>query len=84
MLWASRPFLGGRRMGRGSGPDLAASRGATSASVSTMRRARCVTGTLCDRHAEGHPHVNYGSLVPMVNSSRTGMCGYVGPADPPR
>jgi len=42
------------------------------------------SGALCDGHAEGHPHVNYGSLVPVVNSPRTGMCGYIGPADPPR
>ena len=40
-------------------------------------------GTLCDEHAEEHPHVNYGDPVPLVNSPRMGMCGYCGPADPP-
>jgi hypothetical protein len=40
-------------------------------------------GTLCDTHAQGHPHADYGEPVPLVNSPRTGMCGYVGPADPP-
>ena len=40
-------------------------------------------GTLCDRHAHGHPHTNYGDPIPLVNSPRLGMCGYEGPADPP-
>ena len=40
-------------------------------------------GTLCDQHAETHPHEDYGELVPIVNSPRLGMCGYCGPADPP-
>lgn len=40
-------------------------------------------GTLCDRHAAGHPHEDYGEPVPLVNSPRVGMCGYDGPADPP-
>ncbi|MDY0042797.1 MAG: hypothetical protein RBS57_21000 [Desulforhabdus sp.] len=40
-------------------------------------------GTLCDRHAKDHPHDEYGEPVPLVNSPRIGMCGYVGPADPP-
>jgi len=40
-------------------------------------------GTLCDRHAHGHPHTNYGDPIPLVNSPRLGMCGYDGPADPP-
>jgi hypothetical protein len=41
------------------------------------------TGNLCDHHAAGHPHDNYGEPLPMVNSPRLGMCGYDGPADPP-
>ena len=40
-------------------------------------------GTLCDRHAEEHPHQDYGEPVPLVNSPRVGMCGYSGPAEPP-
>lgn len=41
------------------------------------------TGLLCNMHVEEHPHYNYGDPIPLVNSPRTGMCGYVGPADPP-
>ncbi|MEK7440238.1 MAG: hypothetical protein AABZ78_05535 [Chloroflexota bacterium] len=40
-------------------------------------------GFLCDEHAEGHPHDNYGEPMPLVNSPRVGMCGYDGPAEPP-
>jgi len=40
-------------------------------------------GTLCDEHAEEHPCDEYDGLVPLVNSPRTGMCGYMGPAEPP-
>lgn len=42
-----------------------------------------VEGTLCDEHAETHPHDNYGEPMPLVNSPRVGLCGYTGPADPP-
>ncbi len=42
-----------------------------------------VWGTLCDEHAETHPHHNYGEPMPLVNSPRVGMCGYTGPAEPP-
>ncbi|MCS3628409.1 hypothetical protein GGP85_002097 [Salinibacter ruber] len=41
------------------------------------------SGTLCDEHAEEHPHDAYGAPMPIVNSPRTGMCGYTGPAEPP-
>ncbi|HRW06483.1 MAG TPA: hypothetical protein P5121_15370 [Caldilineaceae bacterium] len=41
------------------------------------------SGLLCDEHAEGHPHDNYGEPMPLVNSPRVGMCGYIGPAEPP-
>jgi len=41
------------------------------------------SGLLCDVHVESHPHSNYGEPVPIVNSPRLGMCGYIGPADPP-
>jgi hypothetical protein len=40
-------------------------------------------GLLCERHAEGHPHDNYGELTELVNSPRVGLCGYDGPAEPP-
>ncbi len=40
-------------------------------------------GYLCGEHAEGHPHEDYGSPMPVVNSPRMGMCGYDGPAKPP-
>ncbi|MFQ6094172.1 MAG: hypothetical protein ACE5OR_16125 [bacterium] len=40
-------------------------------------------GTLCDQHAEVHPHEDYGEPVPLVNSPRMGLCGYEGPAEPP-
>jgi len=39
--------------------------------------------TLCDRHAEEHSCRNYGEPRELLNSPRTGMCGYVGPDDPP-
>jgi hypothetical protein len=41
------------------------------------------SGYLCDEHLEEHPHENYGEPMPLVNSPRTGMCGYDGPAEPP-
>ncbi len=40
-------------------------------------------GTLCDVHVETHPHDSYGDPLPIVNSPRTGLCGYSGPAEPP-
>jgi hypothetical protein len=41
------------------------------------------SGYLCDDHMEEHPHENYGKPMSLVNSPRTGMCGYDGPAEPP-
>lgn len=41
------------------------------------------SGNLCDKHANVHPHDDYGGLVPIVNSPRMGMCGYEGPAEAP-
>lgn len=40
-------------------------------------------GGLCEEHADTHPHDAYGPPLPIVNSPRTGMCGYTGPAEPP-
>jgi hypothetical protein len=40
-------------------------------------------GTLCDQHAQDHPHKDYGAPMPLINSPRVGMCGYDGPAKPP-
>lgn len=41
------------------------------------------SGYLCDEHIEEHPHEDYGGPMPLLNSPRTGMCGYTGPAEPP-
>lgn len=41
------------------------------------------SGNLCDDHVETHPHDAYGAPMPLLNSPRTGMCGYSGPATPP-
>lgn len=41
------------------------------------------SGALCDKHAEAHPHDDYGGLFPIVNSPRMGMCGYEGPGEAP-
>lgn len=38
---------------------------------------------LCDEHVETHLCDDYGPPMPLVNSPRTGMCGYVEPAEPP-
>ncbi len=36
----------------------------------------------CDKHVKAHQHWEDMTL-PIVNSPRTGMCGYTGPAEPP-
>ncbi len=41
------------------------------------------SGTLCDEHVDDHPHDAYGPPMPILNSPRTGVCGYDGPAEPP-
>jgi len=41
------------------------------------------SGALCDAHADEHSHEGYGEPMPLVNSPRVGMCGYIGPALPP-
>ncbi len=41
------------------------------------------SGILCEKHAEIHPHEDYGEPYELVNSPRMGLCGYSGPADPP-
>ena len=41
------------------------------------------SGTLCDSHVSHHPHEEYGEPLALVNSPRSGMCGYDGPAEPP-
>jgi hypothetical protein len=40
-------------------------------------------GTLCPKHADDHPHQDYGEPIELVNSPRVGMCGEVGSAEPP-
>ncbi len=72
-------------MARNNAPDLSCSKCDQPAS---WWCPECVyeyeeSGLLCDKHAEEHPHDDYGGLMPLVNSPRAGMCGYVGPADPP-
>lgn len=39
------------------------------------------SGLFCEVHAEDHEHEDM--LMAIVNSPRTGMCGYDGPAEPP-
>lgn len=39
--------------------------------------------TRCEQHSRAHPHDEYGEPLRLVNSPRLGMCGYVGPAEPP-
>ena len=41
------------------------------------------SGALCDEHVKTHPHEDYGEPTELVNSPRIGMCGYIGPANPP-
>ncbi len=41
------------------------------------------TGFLCNEHAPKHPHDNYGPPMPLLNSPRSGVCGYAGPDNPP-
>jgi hypothetical protein len=40
---------------------------------------------LCETHWKTHQHdsENYGGPMPLINSPRTGLCGYDGPAEPP-
>ena len=39
---------------------------------------------VCEAHSRRHrKHDDYGAPMPIVNSPRTGVCGYVGPALPP-
>lgn len=38
---------------------------------------------LCEAHAKSHPHEEYGDPMPLVNSPRSGECGYTGPAEAP-
>ncbi len=41
------------------------------------------SGLLCDKHAENHPHEEYGELLEVANSPRFGQCAYSGPAEAP-
>lgn len=40
---------------------------------------------LCEKHWKSHHHdsENYGGPMSLINSPRTGVCGYDGPAEPP-
>lgn len=71
-------------MARNAAPALACQEcdaPATRLCVECMEDER--QGTLCDAHAFTHPHGDYGEPMALVNSPRTGMCGYEGPAEPP-
>lgn len=37
---------------------------------------------LCEQHAKDNQHKDH-ALMPIINSPRTGRCGYNGPAEPP-
>ena len=37
---------------------------------------------LCEQHAKDNEHEEH-TLMPIINSPRTGRCGYAGPAEPP-
>ena len=37
---------------------------------------------LCEKHAKDEQHQDH-NLMPIINSPRTGRCGYAGPAEPP-
>jgi len=39
--------------------------------------------TLCEEHAQTHPHDSYDEPILLVNSPRMGVCGYDGPAESP-
>lgn len=38
---------------------------------------------LCQKHADEHTHEEDADLMPVANSPRVGLCGYMGPAEPP-
>ena len=38
---------------------------------------------LCEEHGRVHECWDYGGTMPVLNSPRTGLCGYTGPAEPP-
>lgn len=40
-------------------------------------------GLHCDLHEGTHGHYKYGDPLPLVNSPRAGVCGYVGPGEAP-
>ncbi len=54
---------------------------ATTICVECISEEQDATPVFCDEHAEEHEHDEM--LMPIVNSPRTGLCGYTGPADPP-
>ena len=43
-----------------------------------------LAGYVCEDHAAAHAdHMDSGGRLPLVNSPRSGVCGYDGPAEPP-
>lgn len=45
--------------------------------------SRIGEGPLCTDHIDSDPEFEAEELLPIVNSPRTGVCGYDGPAEPP-
>lgn len=71
-------------MARNEAPDLACAEcGAPATRLCIECMYAGAPSTLCDAHAESHPHDDYGEPMALVNSPRTGVCGYDGPAEPP-
>jgi hypothetical protein len=62
-------------------PCIACGKPATHICPECMDQRADERGELCDEHAEEHEHEDM--LMALVNSPRTGMCGYDGPAVPP-
>lgn len=54
---------------------------ATTLCVECISEEQDAIPVFCDEHAKEHEHDEM--LMPIVNSPRTGLCGYSGPAEPP-
>ena len=62
-------------------PCLICGQPATDLCAECLSDQQNASPVFCDEHADEHEHVDM--LMPIVNSPRTGLCGYTGPADPP-
>jgi len=68
-------------MARNNAPEFTCSECGEPAAWVCMECSEWEDVLLCQAHADEHEHDDY--LMPLVNSPRTGMCGYWGPAEPP-